>query len=145
MCLCVCTHREIVSSWTATHCSTLQHTATRCNTLQNTTHREIVSSCTATHCNTLQHTHMYTQGDCFILDSGTKLYMFRGESSSPFEKNKAVTVAKGPFVLISFFFQRHPELQWLSYNIYPRYAFLHARWWWCIVMGKKQIYYCHAV
>ena len=30
----------------ATHCNTLQHTATHCNTLQHT----------ATHCNTLQHT-----------------------------------------------------------------------------------------
>ena len=34
------------SSTIATHCNTLQHTATHCNTLQHT----------ATHCNTLQHT-----------------------------------------------------------------------------------------
>ena len=34
------------------------------------------------------------QGDCFILDSGAKLFIYRGESSSPFEKNKAVSVAK---------------------------------------------------
>eukprot|EP00802_Teleaulax_amphioxeia_P015053 Tamp_15136.p1 GENE.Tamp_15136~~Tamp_15136.p1 ORF type:complete len:248 (-),score=72.02 Tamp_15136:311-1054(-) len=33
-------------------------------------------------------------GDCFILDSGSKLLIFRGESSSPFEKNKMVNVAK---------------------------------------------------
>ena len=28
------------------------------------------------------------------MDSGTKLFIFRGESSSPFEKNKCVNVAK---------------------------------------------------
>eukprot|EP00747_Dinoflagellata_sp_TGD_P166797 gnl/TRDRNA2_/TRDRNA2_190149_c0_seq1.p1 gnl/TRDRNA2_/TRDRNA2_190149_c0~~gnl/TRDRNA2_/TRDRNA2_190149_c0_seq1.p1 ORF type:complete len:395 (-),score=102.95 gnl/TRDRNA2_/TRDRNA2_190149_c0_seq1:61-1176(-) len=34
------------------------------------------------------------QGDCFVLDAGTKLYVWNGESSSPFEKNKANTVAE---------------------------------------------------
>lgn len=29
------------------------------------------------------------QGDCFILDAGTAIYVWCGESSSPFEKNKA--------------------------------------------------------
>ena len=33
-------------------------------------------------------------GDCFILDSGTKLFIFRGDSSSPFEKNRVMAVAK---------------------------------------------------
>jgi len=35
------------------------------------------------------------QGDCFILDSGNTLYIYQGESSSLFEKNKAINVATG--------------------------------------------------
>ena len=33
------------------------------------------------------------KGDCFILDSGSELYIYRGEESSPFEKNKAIEIA----------------------------------------------------
>ena len=40
---------HISASISATHCNTLQHTATHCNTLQHT----------ATHCNTLQHTRCH--------------------------------------------------------------------------------------
>jgi gelsolin len=32
-------------------------------------------------------------GDCFILDSGSKIYVYRGDASSPFEKNKAIETA----------------------------------------------------
>ena len=42
--VCIHTFRWQKSTHTATHCNTLQHTATHCNTLQHT----------ATHCNTLQ-------------------------------------------------------------------------------------------
>ena len=42
---------------TAAHCNTLQHTATHCNTLQHTAAHCHTLQHTATHCNTLQHTH----------------------------------------------------------------------------------------
>jgi len=41
-----CVRQSCATTYTATHCGPLQHTATHCNTLQHT----------ATHCNTLQHT-----------------------------------------------------------------------------------------
>jgi len=34
------------------------------------------------------------QGDCFILDSGIKIYVWQGSESSPFEKTKANNVAE---------------------------------------------------
>jgi len=34
------------------------------------------------------------RGDCFLLDSGSKVFIYRGDESDPFEKNKAATVAK---------------------------------------------------
>jgi len=33
------------------------------------------------------------RGDCFILDIGGKVFIYRGDESDPFEKNKAATVA----------------------------------------------------
>jgi len=34
------------------------------------------------------------KGDCFILDSGAKVYVYLGEGSDPFEKNKAASLAE---------------------------------------------------
>ena len=34
------------------------------------------------------------RGDSFLLDSGSKVFIYRGDESDPFEKNKAATVAK---------------------------------------------------
>ena len=33
-------------------------------------------------------------GDCFILDSGSKVYVYHGDESDPFEKNKATALAE---------------------------------------------------
>jgi len=100
-------HTRMSKTWVGlyTHCNTLQHTAKHCNTLQQMSETQ-VGLYTHTHICMNVFMRMHTQGDCFILDSGTKLYIFRGESSSPFEKNKAVTVAKGPFVFIFVFFTK---------------------------------------
>ena len=52
---CTATHCNTLQH-TATHCNILQHTATRCNTLQHTRTHSITLQDSATHCNTLQHT-----------------------------------------------------------------------------------------
>ena len=53
--------RYNISKVTATHCNTLQHTATHC-----TTHCSTLQH-TETHCNTLQHTAQHTAAHCNTL------------------------------------------------------------------------------
>ena len=67
---------------TATRSDTLQQTTTHCTTLQHTVTHGIAMQCTATHCNTLQHT---TQ-ECNIEGAGhlrILLQMRTGPSLSP--------------------------------------------------------------
>ena len=61
--------KEEISSWkmdvlAATHCNTLQHTATHCNTLQHTAPHGNTLQHTATHC----HTSCRHEGSLFLED-----------------------------------------------------------------------------
>lgn len=41
-----------------------------------------------------RHRGSLNQGDCFVLDAGTKIYIWEGTDSSPFEKTKANNLAE---------------------------------------------------
>jgi len=56
LCLCLLLNDPSTVQRTATHCNTLQHTAPHCNTLQHTATRCNTLQHTTKHCNTLQHT-----------------------------------------------------------------------------------------